>query len=267
MSTEVTTSNPEVLQKMADEAVKEAAPAVTTTAPSSTEVTLPGGFITAEGALVKYAEVRELNGADEEVIAKAGNTGKALVAMLQRGLVSIGMEKATKDDLDNLLSGDRDAILVAIRRVTFGDTIDYGFNCPSCNTELAVSVDLNEDVPSVDLEDPIEDRRFTYTSKKHGEILVSLPTGLTQKKLLENMDKTRPEMNTIVLASCVMSIGGSPSSGASSVLKLGMLDRENLIEEIIKRNPGPRLSEVKTTCEACGEVIPMPLSLADLFRL
>jgi hypothetical protein len=267
MSNEITTTDPTVMARLAEEASKEPTPEVKTVAPSNTEVTLPGGFITAEGALVKYAEVRELNGSDEEAVSRAGGTGKALVAMLQRGLVSLGMEKVTKEDLDRLLSGDRDALLIGIRRATFGDTIDFGFDCPHCATELNVTVDLAEDVPSVDLEDPMADRIFTYTSKKHGDIVVGLPTGLTQKKMLENIDKTRAEMNTIVLASCVKSIGGAPSLGASSVLKLGMLDRESIIDELVKRNPGPRLGEVKTTCEACGEIIPMPLSLADLFRL
>jgi len=260
-------SDPGSLNKAAEEANKEATVQVTTIAPANTDVTLPGGFLTAEGALVKYAEVRELNGSDEEAIARAGSTGKVLATMLQRGLVSIGNEKVGKDDLDRLLSGDRDAILIGIRRVTFGDTVDYLFDCPSCKTGLNVTVDLSTDIPTLELEDPIDGRRFTYTSKRDGEILVALPTGLTQKRLLESDDKTRAELNTIVLASCVLSIGGTPSMGASAVLKLGMLDRENLIDEIIRRNPGPRLGEVKTTCEACSEVIPMPLSLADLFRL
>lgn len=267
MTDNMMTSDPAVINKMAEEASKVETPVVTTVAPAKTDVVLPGGFITAEGTLVKYAEVRELNGSDEEAIAKAGSTSRVLSAMLQRGLVSIGNEKVTKDDLDRLLSGDRDAILIGIRRVTFGDTVEYEFDCPACRTDLTVIVNLSEDIPIVELEDPIDGRRFVYESARDGEIIVSLPTGLTQKKLLENDDKTRAELNTIVLASCVLSINGSPSMGASSVLKLGMKDREKIINELISRNPGPRLGEVTTTCEACGEVIPMPLSLADLFRL
>ena len=55
--------------------------------------------------------------------------------------------------------------------------------------------------------------------------------------------------------------------GASTVLNLGMQDRSKIVEEIINRNPGPRLGEVKKTCKACGEDIALPLSLVDLFRL
>ena len=244
-----------------------AAPVVTTIAPFNNEVALPGGFITRDGSLVKYAEVRELNGLDEEAIAKSGSIGRALNVMLQRGLVSIGSEPVSKDDIEKLLSGDRDAILLGIRRATFGDTVEFTVRCPNCEEILDVTVDVSKDIPMRDLEDPINGRRFTYESAKAGNIEVSLPMGATQRKLMENTDKTTAELNTILLAGCVASIGGVPSSGASSVLKLNMADRERIIQEIVKRTPGPRLGEVSTTCEACGEDIPMPLSLADLFRL
>lgn len=240
---------------------------VTTTAPSNNEVTLPGGYINREGALVKYAEVRELNGADEETIARSGTTGRALNSMLQRGLVNIGMDPAQKEDLENLLSGDRDAILLGIRKATFGKTIDFEFTCPNCKEHVEVTIDLEKDIPTKELENPIEDRKWFYVSEKWGNIGVGLPNGMTQRKLLENSDKTAAEMNTILLAGCVISVGESPSMGASTVLKLSWKDREKIVEEILERNPGPRLGEVKKGCESCGEEIPMPLTLAALFRV
>ena len=240
---------------------------VKTVAPPETEVTLPGGFITGEGSLVKYAEVRELNGMDEEAISKSGSIGRAMNLMLQRGVVSIGMDKVSKEEVDQLLSGDRDALLIGIRKITFGSEVDYHVICPSCSEELDVKVDLNKDVPYVTLDDPINDRVFTYTTRKGEEVVVKLPTGSTQKKLFESADKTVSELNTILLAGCVESVNGFPSVGTAAALKLGMVDRENLVAEILKRNPGPRLGEVTTTCAACGKEIPMPLSLADLFRL
>jgi len=260
-------NDPNLISQYTQELEKGSEAVIKTVAPSSSSVILPGGFLAKDGSLIKYGEVRELNGMDEEAVSKAGSAGKALAAMLQRGVVSIGTNAADKDDLDQLLSGDRDALLIGIRRVTFGDTVDFEFPCQHCNTDLEVSVDLVKDVPIKELEDPINDRTFTYTSKKKGIIVVGLPTGAVQKKLVENADKTSSELNTILLSGCLKSVNGEPSLGASTALTLGMADRDGIINEIIKRNPGPRLGEVKTTCEACGEEIPMPLSLADLFRL
>lgn len=240
---------------------------VKTVAPSNTTVSLPGGIIGQDGALVKYAEVRELTGLDEEAISKAGSVGRALTVILERGVVSIGSAPVTKADLDRLLIGDRDALLLGIRRVTFGDTVDFSFQCPTCSTELDVSLNLDTDVPVKEMEDPINDRVFTYMSKTRGPIVLNLPTGSVQKKLVESTDKTLAEMNTIILGGCIRSVNGEPSLGVATALKLGLADRDELIAELVKRAPGPRLGEVTTTCEACAGEIALPLSLADLFRL
>jgi hypothetical protein len=264
---DVTYTDASTISNMAKSIEDEPKKSITTVPPSNAEVNLPGGFLKDDGSLVKYAEVRELTGLDEEAISKAGSVGRALSAMLQRGLVSIGQEPVSKNDLDKLLSGDRDAILLGIRRVTFGDVVEYSFPCPECRELLDVTVNLNTDIPVSELEDPINDRVFNYVSPSKGVIELELPTGSTQKKLIENSEKTMAELNTILLASCIRSINGIPSTGLTSALTLGMSDREKLISEILKRNPGPRLSEVSTTCEACGEGIPLPMSLSDLFRL
>jgi hypothetical protein len=228
-------------------------------------VQLPGGYTKVSGEVIKTAEVRELNGLDEEAIANATSTGRALNILLQRGLVKIGDVEATRDDLEALLSGDRDAILLGIRKVTFGETVDYKINCPSCKVEQTVAVDLTEDVPVKTLDNA--DDRFWTIDTKQGIVNLSLPTGTTQRKLLENSEKTSAELNTILLSGCVLQVNGQPSLGASTVLKLGMADRSKIVDEIIERNPGPRLGEVKKTCKACGEEYPLPLSLVDLFRV
>ena len=245
--------------------MEEPEQAITTRAPSDSEVTLPGGYILPNGELITTAEVKELTGADEEAIAKAGSTAKSLSVLLQRGLVKLGDKEVTKDDLDSLLSGDRDMILLGIRRATFGKSIAFNVRCSFCSQEQSTEVDLNEDVPVKTLDDPISDRVWEVTTNQ-GVVRLSLPNGITQKKLMDNLDKTSSEVNTLLLAGCILSVNGSPSIGASTALSLGMADRTKMVGEIIDRNPGPRLGEVKKVCKACGEDIHIPLSLLDLFR-
>lgn len=250
----------DLVNKFAKKAMEEPAFEIQTQAPSSPVVNLPGGFIE-NGEVIKTAEVRELNGVDEEAISKAASTGKALGVILQRGLLKIGSRDARQDDLDNLLSGDRDALLVGIRRITFGDTIEFIARCSNCAETQDIVVDLGKDVPIKELTG-----ERTWTIKlKNSSVSVTLPTGVTQKKLLDNADKTSAELNTILLAGCVLSVNNAPSMGAATVLKLGMADRSKIVEEIIKNIPGPRLGEVVKTCRACGESINTPLSLVDLF--
>lgn len=256
----------QLLEQFANTAMEEPAPVIKTRAPSESEVKLPGGFIDLDGELHTTAEVRELTGADEEAVAKAGGSGKALNVLLARGLVKIGPNKATSSDLDALLSGDRDAILLGIRRVTFGQTTDLMVRCSYCSDEHTTTLDLLNDVPTSSLKEPVEDRTWEMETKL-GTVVVSLPNGITQKRLMENYEKTPAELNTLLLSGCIVSIDGAPSVGAGTALSLGMADRNRIVDEIIKRNPGPRLGEVKKACKACGEDILLPLSLLDLFRV
>jgi hypothetical protein len=255
----------ELVNKFAQQAMEEQTQVIETKAPPGPEVELPGGFIDGN-TLVTTVEVRELNGMDEEAIAKASNTGKALNVLLQRGLVKVGSRPALLEDLDLFLSGDRDAILIGIRRITFGKTLDVNALCPNCGTKQDVSIDLKEDIPVTKLNDPIADRTWSIKTK-NGVVTVALPTGVTQKRLMDNSDKTSAELSTILLSGCVQSVNGEPSLGASTVLNLGIADRAKIVEEIMSRTPGPRLGEVSKTCKACGEAIALPLSLVDLFRL
>jgi hypothetical protein len=261
-----TTSNPKVVNAAIEEALREAPVVVKTVAPSSSDVNLPGGYISQDGSLVKYAEVRELNGSDEEAIAKAGSLGKVLNTVLQRGLVSLGQEKVTKDTFEDLLAADREAILLGIRKVTFGEQADYNLFCSECGKESIVTIDLNDDVPVSELEDPINDRKWDVEIKS-GVAKVTFPNGRTQRLLMESTEKTIAELNTILLEGCLLGIDGKGSLGTSTVLKLGMGDREKLVAEILAKNPGPRLGDVMKTCEACGTKVNTPLSLMSLFRL
>jgi len=239
---------------------------IETQQPPSNEVALPAGFITKSGELFKTAEIRELNGSDEEAMAKAGSATKSLQVAFQRGLVSIGDVKPTLTELDAMLTGDRDAVLLGIRIATFGETVTYPVVCVSCATEQNITIDLVHDVEVDELEDPVRDRVFSVNAKA-GEIVVALPNGVTQKKLVDSDEKTTAEMFTDILAGCIVSVDGSPSMGRSTALNLSMADRTLLVTELSDRTPGPRLGEVSKTCEACDSKINLSLSLVDLFRL
>lgn len=239
---------------------------IVTVKPQSTEVDLPAGYINNLGTLVTSAEIRELNGSDEEAISAAKDSGSALMTILARGVVRLGEEKATPDMLDSLLIGDRDTLLLSIYRLTFSNLALYETNCLSCGVHIVESVDLANDVEIRKLNDPIADRAFEIETRG-GVAVVSLPNGITQKRLLASSSVTSAESLTIILAGCIMSINGAPSMGASTALNLGIADRNSVLTEIYNRTPGPRLGEVTKDCKACGAEHLAPLSLAALFRV
>ena len=233
--------------------------------PLDTTVTLPGGFITPAGELVTTAEVRELTGKDEEAISRSTTFGKSILTVLQRGTVKIGDIPADEKVLDQLLSGDRDMLILGIFKATFGHTAEVPGWCSTCEDEKTVEVDLNNDIKVKVLTDPINDRVFTVKGKTQ-ELTVQLPTGITQKELLMNSDKTSAELNTMLLENTVVKIGDSPVLSKLQVQNLGLVDRRKVIEEINKRVPGPKFDDITVVCPDCDSEVTVPINLGALFR-
>ena len=236
------------------------------TPPSDNIVELPGGYITATGEVVRIAEVRELNGKDEEAIARASSMPKAFLVILQRCVVKIGDEKPTEKILDSLLSGDRDALLLGILKLTFGANPKVMCFCGGCNEVKEVLVNINSDIKVKLLTNPIEDRIFIIQGKT-GEITVQLPTGVTQKEMLNNADKTPAELTTILLKNTVLKIGESPVYSPLQVQNLSIVDRRKIVEEINNRIPGPQFEPLTTVCPDCESEVSVPVTLDSLFRL
>lgn len=231
--------------------------------PPDTQVKLPGGMLDPFEGLTNTAEVRELNGADEEAISKLSDSGKALLAILDRAVVKIGEEPAKKDMLDSLLAGDREVLLLAIRKATFGSTVKLGPSCPECGEDQIFTIDLDKDVEIVELKE--EDRFFTVDCKI-GKVAMTLPTGAAQRDLIAATNKNAAELDSILLKHCITSINGAPVVTMQQVRDLSIKDRRELLKAISDKNPGPRLTEIKKTCSACDQEVSLPLSLAELFR-
>ena len=256
-------ANKLVAEALSEQAVEVAAPVAKIQLPPDTQVELPGGLFDPFEGAITTAEVRELTGADEEAISKINDQGKALLAILERATVKIGDKPADKETLDSLLAGDREMILLAIRKVTFGTDVVLELNCPFCNQDQVFNIDLDTDVEIKKLEG--EELRFEVDCKV-GKVVVTLPSGSTQKALVSSNDKTSAELDTVVLKSCISSINDMPVLNVQQIRDLSIKDRRELLSKISERNPGPQLSEIKKECMSCGQGVPLPLTLADLFR-
>jgi hypothetical protein len=268
-----TADNPELANALLQQALGQAGVAQQVTEPPptiqdqpDTLVTLPAGLLTLDGDVITEAEVRELNGADEEAIAKATTLAKTMDVILQRGVVRVGDKPATADLLGGMLAGDLDALLLAIRIATFGPEFEYSkVTCPHCEFAEPLTLDLRKDVPSKDL--GAGDRLFDVTTKRGRVLTMQLPDGDTSKALSSATDRTYASLNTLLLSKCIQEIDGMPVFGVAAIRNLGISDRDDAIEALGARNPGPRLTEVSRSCNECSKDIPLPLTLADLFRL
>lgn len=233
--------------------------------PTETLVTLPAGYITSSGEVIKTVEVRELTGRDEEQIVKSNNLLRQLGTILSRAVVSIGNEPVNDNVLDRLIIGDRDELLLGIYKATFGPTAEIITFCGGCEDTKTVAVDIDRDIERKILVDSVEDRSFMVTSGKH-EYLLTLPTGTAQKEMAQNPDKNMAELTTLLLENCVLEIDGSPVIGKAQVQAIGIKDRRKLGEEISSRAPGPKFETVEVDCPDCGGKVVVPINLGTLFR-
>lgn len=235
------------------------------TSPSDNLVNLPGGYVLPTGEVIRTAEVRELTGKDEEAISRTEGLGRIFSTIISRGVAKIGTLPATDTLLDELLSGDLDALTLGIYRATFGNTAVIKSYCDGCRDYKDVSVDIDEDIKHKVLVDPANDRKFTVKTPKH-EYSVILPNGAVQRELTLNLDKSNSEMRTILLQGTVMSIDGRPVVSKNQVLEMSVTDRKAVANEIINRAPGPKFEDVTITCPDCGGKVAVPINLGTLFQ-
>lgn len=267
----VVNGNESTVNSLTQQVLKSMNPAPVIDDVPDTQVKLPAGLIVAD-EIVRDAEVRELTGEHEELLSKAkvaGNAAKYVNTLLQCGVVSVGEQKATPKLLDSLIQGDLDALILGIRRATFGDEFEvFNVPCPHCEELNDLTLNLN-DIPVKELEDETE-RMFLVDLRKGRKARIQFPTGAVQNEIFKKQ-LSLVQMNSITLASCVMSfieVDGSerPCNGLSDVNKLGVADRKILEKYLYDNQPGPRYDQVVAQCHACEGEVPVPLSVGILFR-
>jgi hypothetical protein len=236
----------------------------------STTVDLPAGWISPQGVLHSTAIVRELTGYDEERLAKIDSnksTAQWETELLLLGVASIGSEvNPSRDVFRSLLVGDRDTLMLGIRRVTYGNTVEFILTCANCDEKSEVGVEIDNDVVIKPMEEP-EKRQYEVPLKR-GVAITGLLTGVVQESLSDVVNKKTPaEMNTLLLSKCVESINGIPVLGDSGpIQRLSAGDRATLVDFIVEHQPGPQLGGIEVPCASCGQVYPISLGLGNLFR-
>jgi hypothetical protein len=233
--------------------------------PSETLVDLPAGYITPDGEVIRTAEVKELTGRDEEAISRATTMGRMFNIILSRGVVSVGGIPVTEKLLDDMFAGDRDALLLGIYRATFGNPSEIKAYCSGCEELKDVLINTAEDIKTKVLLDPITERTFEVMGAKH-EYTMMLPTGVVQRELNNSLEKTIPELTSILLEHTVTAIDGNPVYSKSQIQNIGIKDRRVLSEAITERVPGPKFEDITVTCPDCESKVVVPINLGTLFQ-
>lgn len=260
--------NPDLANSLVNQALAEQevpiAPA-SIIPPFDNSVVLPSGYIGPDGKLHTVAEVRELNGMDEEAMSKVDTLVRLWSVILSRGVVSIGGVPASEEMLDKLLIGDREALVLAVYKATFGLTSNIDSYCTGCKEYKTVALDLNNDIKVKTLVNHATDRTFEVYGKK-SKYLVTLPNGLAQKEMGADPNKTDAELKTSLLEHCVLEIDDQPIISKLQIKAIGIADRTTIVDSIAERNPGPQFDDLRIDCPDCGGKVVVPVTLGTIFR-
>lgn len=246
--------------------------------PPDGSVTLIAGHVTDDGQRYTSAEVRELRGRDEEAIERAlatGDIARYIDAIVRAGTVRVGEvtdERELAKALDKLWIGDRDLLVLQIRRATYGDTQQLHVKCPYCNDQFDVIYSYSDDVPLKGVEiDGLSDRSqrlFDVECPSQSVVEIRAVDGAAQKKVYtgENLKKTDAELNSLLLRELVVSIDNNPVRGMGPILDLSSRDRQHLLKWLQKAQPGPQYEDVTQECPECLKSFPLVMTIREMFR-
>jgi hypothetical protein len=263
-------TNPEAAMAATQQVLADAKniPRPQITPPSSRHLILQHGILRG-GTWHCEAELRELNGADEEAIEAAGGDElKAFETALVRGVVGIGAVEMNRQVASELIMGEREELLLAVRRATFGDFVEYKkLPCANCGelTDLDYHLD---DLPVRRMEDPQQE--FYEVPLAGGAVArVRIPNGADQAHAMKMKGASAAKVNSEMLNRCVLGLrlpDGVQEVRNDFAQRMSMADRRVLVRWLVQSQPGPQYGEAVWTHETCGEEVPLPINLGVLFR-
>jgi hypothetical protein len=225
-------------------------------------IMLPGGFWL-DGVHHRDADVRPLTGDDEAFLAEACNLlpARRTTLLLARCLARLGPHvEVTADAVRSLTVGDREALLLHLRRLALGDRLQCVLRCP--DPTCGEPMDLDLDVRDL-LLPPYAQTAPTHQTEIEGHgtvwrIRFRLPTGADQEDAapLARTDPARAA--ELILRRCIADIeredGGPVASIPAAVAEqLGALMAE--------LDPQAELT-FALTCPSCGNAFSAPLDAA-----
>jgi hypothetical protein len=246
------------------------------------EVELPVGHIDEDGRHHTAAKLRKMTGREEALIADRKlrqNGGKLVTELLANCLLSLGEIHPVPGEVVTALSSpDRNFLLLELRKITFGDTLETVYECTSCGGTTREVQDLNElpirrvngegpqDVV-VELEDGYEDREGeVYTT-----MVFRLPTGADEEKIAGTIKSNPSEGMSALLSRCLIGVGDMEGPrrealGSKLMTDLTMGDRARIDRAFRTGMPGVDLMR-EVECSACGRTMERTLDLSSFFSL
>ena len=215
-------------------------------------VTLPRGFWV-DDTCSREATLREINGADQVFLLEECRgmlPAQWASEMLARCVINVGNDhRVTRDKIRSLTVGDRDALLLHLRRLSFGDRLQCMLVCPApeCGEQLDVELRVEDLLVGV-ADTPQSQHEFELGEDAGCVVRFRLPTGWDQEAAARVVvSDERAAANSLLLA-CIQLVN-SPECPTQAELT------ENLGAQIAERmqqlDPQAEIT-LNVTCAICG---------------
>jgi hypothetical protein len=207
---------------------------------------LPGGLVLDDGRRLGRAELRPLTGREEEWVTQHAATPSAplVTKLLSACFVRLEDQAVDSEIIGKLLAGDRDYLILQLRRMTLGDQFAAVFSCPACKHAMDVEF-LAQDI----LIEPRPQNAVTYTCRSgQRHINYRLPNGMDQEAVAH---LSSDEAVEALLARCV----DTP---------LNDEERAAVIAEMDRLAPQIDL-ELDLNCPECGHSFTTPFDCTSFF--
>tara|TARA_Y100000310_G_scaffold256286_1_gene264068 strand:+ start:154 stop:1008 length:855 start_codon:yes stop_codon:yes gene_type:complete len=223
---------------------------------------------------VDVVEIRHMTAKEEDILTSEALLRKGLA--INRLLESVIVDKSIK--IDDLLIGDKNAMLIASRITGFGPLYEANIACPSCNEtnekvfnlEELDKNDVSELPPGVDMND---NKNFTFNLPKTGatvevRLLISrdeytMVKTNEKKKKLKLPDTRSTDLLKLVLVSVNGHTDGKDIEKFAEKMPLQDVKYLRKIYEQVKPDVDVACEFTCDSCDHEGEVV-MPLT-AEFF--
>ena len=224
----------------------------------------PNGHPLKENPVV---EVKQMTAKEEDILLNQSYLKQGVT--IDKLLDSLVATKSFK--LDDLLIGDKNAILTQIRRSAYGDEYPVETVCRSCMSKSETVFNLEEcvyDKPSELLEgvEKTEKNTFVFTAPKtKAKIEIKLLTSSDEKAIAEKQAKYKKhnvEFSAMLelYKTLIISVNDDPTLVSSYVENMPLKDLKYLKEVFKAAQPGVDLRGV-FTCNSCDTEVEMDLPI------
>jgi predicted RNA-binding Zn-ribbon protein involved in translation (DUF1610 family) len=219
------------------------------------EVQLPGGLVLDDRHRLESAELCPLTGRDEEWLATHSTAPSAIAVtrILTSCLVRIGDTKPTEKLVRRLLVGDRDFLILQLRRLTLGDEFHVVFPCTACGNKMDVIFGADRMPVTVRPQTRAEySIQLGLPGNSGTTVRFRLPCGADQEAVVHLKPERAADM---LLDRCVLETGGKSFSIA---------DRETIADAMEELAPQVDL-ELDLVCPDCGNQFLAPFDTTAFF--